>query len=120
MRQVGILKPVHPPVMGTTANKGTRGSLVRMRPDVVYYSWAVIDIEYLKVSESIWILTLDQIFFLALLHVGQLGASLVNNWYISANKELQLSLSSHVRILAITPLRQKTNTPDKKRPLNPK
>ena len=49
--------------IGTTANKGTRGSLVRMRPDVVYYSWAVIDIEYLKVSESIWILTLDQNFF---------------------------------------------------------
>ena len=28
---------------GTTANKGTRGSLVRMTPDVVYYSWAAFD-----------------------------------------------------------------------------
>ena len=28
---------------GTTANEGTRGSLVRMTPDVVYYSWAGID-----------------------------------------------------------------------------
>ena len=28
---------------GTTANKGTRGSLVRMTPDVVYYIWACID-----------------------------------------------------------------------------
>ena len=35
-----------------------------MTPDVVYYSWVVVDIEYLKVSESIWILTLDLIFFL--------------------------------------------------------
>ena len=34
-----------------------------MTPDV-YYSWVVVDIEYLKVSESIWILTLDLIFFL--------------------------------------------------------
>ena len=68
--------------LGTTANKGTRGSLVRMRLDVVYYSWEVIHIEYLKVSESIWILTLHQIFFLAQLDVGQLGASLVNNWYV--------------------------------------
>ena len=29
--------------VGTTANEGTRGSLVRMTPDVVYYSWADID-----------------------------------------------------------------------------
>ena len=60
---------------GTTANEGTRVSLVRMTPDVVYYSWADIDTkfsipEYLKVSESIWILlkertlTLDIKFFL--------------------------------------------------------
>ena len=28
---------------GTTANEGTRGSLVRMIPDVVYYSWAAFD-----------------------------------------------------------------------------
>ena len=28
---------------GTTANEGTRGSLVRMTPDVVYYSWAAFD-----------------------------------------------------------------------------
>ena len=59
---------------GTTANEGTRVSLVRMTPDVVYYSWADIDTkfsipEYLKVSESIWILlkertlTLDRNFF---------------------------------------------------------
>ena len=39
----------------TTANEGTRGSLVRMTPDVVYYSWAGTDMN-LKVSESIWIL----------------------------------------------------------------
>ena len=39
---------------------------------------------------------------------------------MSADKELRLPLSSHVRIIAVTPLRQKTNTPDKKRPLNPK
>ena len=30
-------------VHGTTANEGTRGSLVRMTPDVVYYSWAAFD-----------------------------------------------------------------------------
>ena len=28
---------------GTTANEGTQGSLVRMTPDVVYYSWAAFD-----------------------------------------------------------------------------
>ena len=28
---------------GTTANEGTRGSLVRMTLDVVYYSWAGIN-----------------------------------------------------------------------------
>ena len=27
----------------TSANEGTRGSLVRMTPDVVYYSWAAFD-----------------------------------------------------------------------------
>ena len=31
-------------VQGTTANEGTRGSLVRMTPDVVYYSWVAFDI----------------------------------------------------------------------------
>ena len=30
-------------LMGTTAKKGIRGSLVRMTPDVVYYSWAAFD-----------------------------------------------------------------------------
>ena len=29
-------------IVGTTANEGTRGSLVRMTPDVVYYSCADI------------------------------------------------------------------------------
>ena len=29
--------------MGTTANEGTRGSLGRMTPDVVYYNWAAFD-----------------------------------------------------------------------------
>ena len=28
---------------GTTANEGTRGSLVRMTQDVVYYSWAAFN-----------------------------------------------------------------------------
>ena len=28
---------------GTTANEGTRGSVVRMTPDVVYYSWVALD-----------------------------------------------------------------------------
>ena len=26
----------------TTSNEGTRGSLIRMKADVVYYSWAAI------------------------------------------------------------------------------
>ena len=30
-------------VSGTTANEGTRGSLVRMTPDVLYCSWAAFD-----------------------------------------------------------------------------
>ena len=34
--------------LGTTANKGTRGSLVRMTPDVVYYSWADIDTSFCR------------------------------------------------------------------------
>ena len=29
--------------LSTTANEGTRGSLVRMTPDVVYYSWVAFD-----------------------------------------------------------------------------
>ena len=29
----------------TTANEGTRGSFVRMTPDVVNYSWANIDLD---------------------------------------------------------------------------
>ena len=39
-------------VFGSTANEGTRGSLVRVTLDVVCYSWADIN-KYLKVSESI-------------------------------------------------------------------
>ena len=36
---------------GTTTNEGTRGSLVRMTPDVVYYSWQLS----IRVFEGIWI-----------------------------------------------------------------
>ena len=38
---LALVGPV-PRSRGTTANEGTRGSLVRMTPDVVYYSWAAI------------------------------------------------------------------------------
>ena len=52
--------------LGTTANEGTRGSLIRMTPHIVYYSWAGID-------TSIWryLIRYELNFFLKRIIQGQ-------------------------------------------------